>query len=104
MGVLQLLQTMHAEGTLSSKQLDVLSAIHKKERFSLHQELRSLIYAGVLLVILGAGLTVKTYFAELGHSAVINWSRVPGILHPAPRIDMPGSGPHSGVFLPGPLP
>jgi len=71
MGVLQLLQTMHAEGTLSSKQLDVLSAIHKKERFSLHQELRSLIYAGVLLVILGAGLTVKTYFAELGHAAVI---------------------------------
>jgi len=72
MGVLQLLRQMHAEGTLSSVQLDVLSAIHKKERFSLHQELRSLIYAGVLLVILGAGLTVKSYFAELGNIAVVS--------------------------------
>jgi len=71
MGVLQLLRQMHAEGTLSSVQLDVLSAIHKKGRFSLHRELRSLIYAGVLLVILGAGMTVKTYFADLGPAAVI---------------------------------
>jgi len=71
MGVLQLLRQMHAEGTLSSAQLDVLSAIHRKERFSLHYELRGLIYAGVLLVILGAGLTIKTYLAELGHIAII---------------------------------
>lgn len=72
MGILPLLQKMHAEGTLSAKQLDVLSAIHSKKRFSLHQELRSLIYAGVLLVVLGVGLTVKTYLAELGHIAIIS--------------------------------
>jgi len=71
MGVLQLLRQMHAEGTLSSAQLDVLSVIHKKERFSLHHELRGLIYAGVLLIILGVGLTIKTYLAELGHIAII---------------------------------
>jgi hypothetical protein len=71
MGVLPLLQKMHAEGTLSSKQLDVLSAIHLKKRFSLHNELRGLIYAGVLLIVLGAGLTVKTYLAQLGHIAII---------------------------------
>jgi len=71
MGVLQLLRQMHAEGTLSSTQLDVLTAIHKKERFSLHYELRGLIYAGVLLIILGAGLTIRTYLAELGHLAII---------------------------------
>ncbi|MBN1545126.1 MAG: DUF2157 domain-containing protein [Syntrophaceae bacterium] len=72
MGVLQLLQQMRAEGTLSATQLEVLSAIHLKKRFSLHQELRGLIYAGVLLVILGTGLTIKTYLAELGHIAIIS--------------------------------
>ena len=71
MGALQLLRQMHAEGTLSSAQLDVLSVIHKKERFSLHYELRGLIYAGVLLIILGAGLTIKTYLAAIGHLAII---------------------------------
>jgi hypothetical protein len=72
MGVLPLLQKMHAEGTLSAAQLDVLSAIHLKRRFSLHPELRGLIYAGVLLIVLGAGLTVKAYFADLGHIAIIS--------------------------------
>jgi hypothetical protein len=62
---------MHKEGTLSSAQLDILSAIHQKKRFSLHQELRGLIYAGVLLIVLGTGLTVKAYFSELGHIAII---------------------------------
>jgi hypothetical protein len=72
MGVLPLLQKMHTEGTLSAKQLDILSAIHLKKRFSLQQELRGLIYAGVILVILGAGLTIKAYFQELGHIAIIS--------------------------------
>lgn len=72
MGMLPLLQKMHAEGTLSAKQLDVLSAIHSKKRFSLHQELRSLIYAGILLIVLGAGLTIKAYFLDLGHIAIIS--------------------------------
>jgi hypothetical protein len=71
MGVLQLLRQMHAEGTLSSAQLDVLSDIHQKKRFSLHHELRGLIYAGVLLIILGTGMTIKTYLAEIGHLAII---------------------------------
>lgn len=72
MGILPLLQKMQEEGTLSATQLDVLSAIHQKKRFSLHHELRGLIYAGVLLIILGAGLTVKAYFSELGHVVIIS--------------------------------
>jgi hypothetical protein len=72
MGVLPLLQKMYGEGTLSATQLDVLSAIHLKKCFSLHQELRSLIYAGVVLIILGAGLTIKAYFLDLDHIAIIS--------------------------------
>lgn len=40
--------------------------------FPVHQELRFFLYAGILLIIAGAGLTVKQYFVDLGDAAIIS--------------------------------
>jgi hypothetical protein len=65
------LKEMHRAGTLSSGQLDVLTEMHLKKRYSVHHELRAAIYIGVLLVTAGVGLTIRQYFAQLGDIAII---------------------------------
>ena len=62
---------MHRAGTLSSGQLDALTELHLKKRYSVHQELRAAIYIGVLLITAGVGLTVRQYFAQLGDIAIV---------------------------------
>jgi hypothetical protein len=62
---------MHRAGTLSSVQLGVLTELHLKNRYSVHQELRAAIYIGVLLATAGVGLTIRQYFAQLGDIAII---------------------------------
>jgi hypothetical protein len=71
MNVTSLLQEMHRAGELSTGQLDVLTEIHLKKRYSIHQELRAAIYVGVLLISAGVGLTIRQYFAQLGDIAII---------------------------------
>ncbi len=71
MNVISLLKEMHQAGTLSSEQLGVLTALHRKKRYSIHQELRAAIYVGVLLITAGVGLTIRQYFAQLGDIAII---------------------------------
>jgi hypothetical protein len=71
MNVIALLKEMHQAGELSSGQLDVLTDIHLQKRCSVHQELRAAIYAGVLLMSAGVGLTIRQYFAQLGDIAII---------------------------------
>jgi hypothetical protein len=71
MNVTALLKEMHRAGTLSSGQLDVLTELHLKKRYSVHQELRAAIYIGVLLITAGVGLTIRQYFAQLGDIAIV---------------------------------
>jgi hypothetical protein len=71
MNVISLLKEMHQAGTLSSGQLDVLTLLHRKKRYSIHLELRAAIYVGVLLITAGVGLTIRQYFAQLGDIAII---------------------------------
>ncbi len=71
MNVTSLLKEMHRAGTLSSGQLDVLTELHIKKRYSVHQELRAAIYIGVLLITAGVGLTIRQYFAQLGDIAIV---------------------------------
>ncbi len=71
MNVTSLLKEMHRAGTLSSVQLGVLTELHLKKRYSVHQELRAAIYIGVLLVTAGVGLTIRQYFEQLGDIAII---------------------------------
>jgi hypothetical protein len=71
MNVTSLLKEMHRAGTLSSGQLDCLTELHLKKRYSIHQELRAAIYFGVLLITAGVGLTIRQYFAQLGDIAIV---------------------------------
>jgi hypothetical protein len=71
MNVTSLLKEMHRAGTLSSGQLDVLTELHLKKRYSVHQELRAAVYIGVLLITAGVGLTIRQYFAQLGDIAIV---------------------------------
>jgi hypothetical protein len=55
---------MFYEKKLSANQLRALQDIHSKKLFSVHRELRFFLYIGILLIITGAGLTIKQYFAN----------------------------------------
>lgn len=66
-----LLKKLQDEQILTQSQTGVLTDIHLNRRFSLHFELRACLYAGVLFILAGLGLTVKKYFAQLGDIAVI---------------------------------
>lgn len=63
---------MFYEKRISATQLRILQAIHSKSLFSVHQELRFFLYIGILMIISGAGLTIKQYFANLGDIAIIS--------------------------------
>ena len=71
MNVTSLLKELHRAGELSSTQLDALTELHLKKRYSVHQELRAAIYIGVLLITAGVGLTIRQYFAQLGDIAIV---------------------------------
>jgi hypothetical protein len=71
MNVTSLLERMHRDGELNATQLDVLTELHLKKRYSIHQELRAAIYAGVLLITAGVGLTIRQYFEQLGDFAIV---------------------------------
>lgn len=72
MNIQNLLQKMFYEKKISAAQFHTLQDIHSRRIFSVHQELRIFLYIGVLLIIAGAGLTIKQYFANLGDIAIIS--------------------------------
>lgn len=67
-----LLKKMRDEQKLGDEQAKLLLDLHEKCIFSLHRELRFLIYVGILLFIAGAGLTIRQYFVHLGDVAIIS--------------------------------
>lgn len=66
-----LLKELHQENILTGKQAGLLTDIHLGKRFPLHYELRACLYAGVLLILAGLGMTVREHFSQLGDIAVI---------------------------------
>lgn len=70
MNILKLLQKMFSEKKLGAKQLRTLQDIHEKRIFSVRRELRFFLYIGILMIIAGAGLTIKQYFINLGDIAI----------------------------------
>jgi Predicted membrane protein (DUF2157) len=65
------LERWRATGAIRPEQYEVLSALVRKERFSVFVELHTLLYLGVLGVIAGVGLTIRTHFQSLGDTAVL---------------------------------
>ena len=68
--VVEAIESLRVGGTLSSEQAAVLSRPARGELVSVHWELRTLLYAGVLLATTGVGLFLKEYHDRLGPAAL----------------------------------
>lgn len=71
MKTLERLEDWRKSGAIREEQYKAISALVRKERFSLFLELNILLYLGVLSFVAGAGWTVRTYFADLGDAAIV---------------------------------
>ncbi len=56
---------------LGRKQAALLRRIYSRELFSVHWELRLLLYAGILILTTGLGLLIAKHFASIGHLALL---------------------------------
>lgn len=65
------LDELSRQGILQSEQQATIAQIEQKKPFSVHWELRSLLYAGILLLSSGVGLLVYDNFDQIGHGALL---------------------------------
>ena len=65
------LDELSKQGILQSDQQAIIAEIEQKKPFSLHWELRALLYAGILLLSSGLGLLVYDNFDQIGHGALL---------------------------------
>ena len=65
------LDDLEGAGILNGEQAAVLRRIYGRELFSVHWELRLLLYAGILILTTGLGLLVAKHFASIGHVALL---------------------------------
>ncbi|MVM35332.1 DUF2157 domain-containing protein [Spirosoma sp. HMF4905] len=65
------LNELNKQGILPPKQQTEIAAIEQKRPFSLHWELRSMLYMGILLLSSGLGLLVYDNFDQIGHGALL---------------------------------
>ena len=72
MNVAKLLRKLRYEKKMGSGQVELLLNLQEGRIFSVHRELRIFLYIGILLIITGAGLSVKQYFINLGDAAIIS--------------------------------
>ena len=66
MTTVERLQSWKQAGIISDAQYESLSALVRKERFSLFLELNALLYLGVLALVGGLGWTFSSHFERLG--------------------------------------
>ena len=101
MRILADLERWRSTGAIRAEQHDVLSALVRKERFSVFVELHTVLYLGVVSAIAGVGWTIQTHFQSLGDAAILSaltialagslyycFSRGPG--YSTGRVEMPG--------------
>jgi hypothetical protein len=72
MTTLQYLERWNSTGAITGAQYDAISALVRKDRFSVFVELNTLLYVGVLSFVAGVGWTIQTYFARLGDAAILS--------------------------------
>jgi hypothetical protein len=71
MTTLDRLEKWQTAGLITPTQHSAIAAIVRKDRFSLFSEINALLYLGVLFCIGGLSWTIKTYFTNLGDSAIL---------------------------------
>lgn len=67
----RVLQALAEQQILDSKQRAVIQSVEDNKLFSVHWELRSLLYAGILLFTTGTGLLIYKYIDQIGHNLLI---------------------------------
>lgn len=65
------IRTLHAEGAIDDATASRALARERREVFSLHQELRATMYAGVLLVMAGVGMILARNLDRVGPLAIV---------------------------------
>lgn len=68
---LKTLNQLHAEGLISDESLQKSEAAEKASLFSLHWELKTLLYLGITLLSGGLGILVYKNIETIGHQAVL---------------------------------
>ncbi|SFC68827.1 DUF2157 domain-containing protein [Spirosoma endophyticum] len=66
-----ILNELGKQGILRADQPTEIAEIERKRPFSLHWELRSMLYIGILLLSTGLGLLVYDNFDRIGHGALL---------------------------------
>jgi len=69
--MLHVLNDLQGAGILNREQAGLLRRIYSRELFSVHWELRLLLYAGILMLTTGLGLLIAKHFAAIGHLALL---------------------------------
>jgi hypothetical protein len=72
MSILQYLERWKTTGAITGAQHDAIAALVRKDPFSVFVELNTLLYLGVLSLVVGAGWTIQTYAASLGDAAILS--------------------------------
>lgn len=67
----EVLNDLEGAGILNREQAVLLRRIYSRELFSVHWELRLLLYAGILILTTGLGLLIAKHFASIGHLALL---------------------------------
>jgi hypothetical protein len=71
MSIRQYLERWKTTGAITGAQHVALSALVRKDRFSVFLELNTLLYLGVVSFVAGVGWTIRTYFVDLGDAAIL---------------------------------
>jgi hypothetical protein len=66
-----LFEKLHADGHLSSESLEKIKASKANALFSVHWELKTILYLGVLLLSGGLGILVYKNIDSIGHQAIL---------------------------------
>src|SRR5664279_4783741 len=62
---------LHREGLLSDDSLQKVEAVKKTRLFSLHWELKTLLYLGVTLISTGLGILIYKNIDTIGHQVIL---------------------------------
>ncbi|OJV12782.1 MAG: DUF2157 domain-containing protein [Dyadobacter sp. 50-39] len=66
-----ILNALTSKGIISDQQADSIVSFENEKAFSIHWELRSVLYLGILLFSSGAGILIYENIDTIGHQAVI---------------------------------
>lgn len=69
----QLLPDLEAQGLLSAEQAAALAAYERTRPFSVHYELRAILYFGIVLLSGGLGVLVYQHIDQIGHGVVVGF-------------------------------